>query len=165
MNLRDLLALAIKVAGLVLIVLLLSKLPEYLKGYLVLEKMTGESGLWVYLVPLMIPLSLAVLFLTFPYSISDRLVTRKTSFSSAKLRDVEVLAIRLLGLILLYFAISDLAYHMSSLMLTNSDAGQEMGVVPYDLSYLVATVVEMVFSLVLLLGAKSVQALLHRLER
>ncbi len=165
MNLRDLLALSMKTAGLVLIVLLVADLPEYLKGYLALEKMTGETGLWIYALPLLLPLLLAVLFITFPYSLSDRLICSKEDLSELNLERFEIMAMRLLGLVLLYLGVSDLAFHLSNFMLMRSDIGQEFGASAYNYPYLLATLVELVFALLLLMRARGIQALLHRLER
>ncbi len=162
MTIRELTALTIKISGLVLLVLVAAKLPEYFKSYLEQKEL---FPIWGYVVPLLIPAIIAIVLITAPFKVSDSVILGATRLShKGDLAQLEVIAIRVLGLLLLFWATSDLVYHVSNhLMMSSADPGFPGYV--YNYPYLIATVVELVFALWLLFGTNGVLALLRQVRR
>lgn len=167
MTLRDLTALTVKISGLVLFVLLVARLPEYLKSYIADGGYEGEFVFWIYFLPLVIPGIVALLFFTFPYSIANRMIATSPDRkeSNFDLAGIELILIRLLGLLLFYYALSDLVFHLTNFYYLKSDIGGDFSIESYNYAYLVATVAEFVFALWLLAGTGSVVRFMQKLRR
>ena len=165
MTLRDLTALTVKISGLVLFVLLVARLPEYLKSYIADGGNEGFYIFWVYFLPLVIPGIVALLLFNFPYSIANRIITTPADQNGAEfdLAGIELILIRLLGLLLFYFALSDLVFHLTNFYYLSSDING-FTIEAYNYAYLVATVAEFVFAFWLLAGTGSVVRFVQKLR-
>ena len=99
----DFTALAIKIAGLVLFVLVLSKIPEYTKSFLSVEKSGYTTNVLYYILPLAIVALACIMLFLFPYKISGKLIVTPTSQESSQPLEIhQIIGIRLLGLLLLF---------------------------------------------------------------
>ncbi len=168
MNLRDFTALAIKISGIVLLVIVASKLPEYFKAYLLEQAEMISASIWHYIVPLLIPSIVALLLITFPYKVSDSVLTKYSDSSNLKdLEGLEIIAYRFLGLLLLYWAVSDLVFHVSNYIMLKSLSQQQFPVSDHNHNYpyLIATIAEFAFAFWLLSGTKNVINILRRIRR
>lgn len=167
MTLRDLTALTIRISGLVLFVLVIARLPEYLKSYIADTDNTGVITFWIYFLPLTIPGLVSLLLFTFPYSIVNKIITppvNQKEFTS-DLVEIESILIRLLGLLLLYFSLSDLTFHLTNFYHYKIEFGESFSIEAYNYSYLFATAAEFVFAFWLLAGTKSVIKFTKKLRR
>jgi len=167
MTLRDLTALAIRISGVVLFVLIIAQLPEYLKAYIIDGGNAGSYIFWVYFLPLVIPGLASLLLFSFPYSISNKIITTSKEQNESKYdsAEIEVILIRLLGLLLLYNALSDLVFHLADILIFRNELGNNFPIEAYNYSYLFATIVEFIFSFWLLAGTSSVVRIVKKLRR
>lgn len=167
MTLRDLTALTIKISGVVLFVLIVARLPEYLKAFLTDSANSGPNVFWIYFLPLVLPALVSVLLFMFPITIANRIVTPSSNEVDTKLDlvSIELVLIRVLGLLLVYFAISDLVFHLSNLYLVKRDLGSNFSIQAYRYPYLIATAAEFIFAFWLLVGTRNVVNLIKKLRR
>ncbi len=167
MNIKDITALTIKISGIVLFVLVVAKMPEHFKGYLAAQEEVRSISIWHYIVPLLIPGIFAILLVAFPYKISSKLVFKENiqPDTDANLKRIEIIAIRILGLLLLYFAISDIVFHTSNYIMLRSINQQDFPVAAYNYPYIITTAVELLFALWLLAGTNNVISLLVKIRR
>ncbi len=166
MDIRDITALAVKISGIVLLVIVASKLPEYLKSYLAQLEALNPISIWHYVMPLLVPSIISALLITFPRMVSNSVIFNdKAVDSSIDLKAIEIIAIRVLGVLLLFWAVSDLVFHISNYMMYRSVNQDSFPLVAYNYPVLIATVVEFVFAAWLLMGTNSVVQLLRRIRR
>lgn len=162
MTLRDLAVLSIKISGIVLFVLVVSRLPEYLKSYLSDESSMGMAKFWIYFIPLLIPGVIAVFLFKFPMIIADQVVYGGGDVSKDEIDfdRLELMLIRILGLLLCFYAVSDLVFHLVNMFQLSRGSLFESSLSSYNYAYLLATGAEFAFAFWLLLGARSVVKLL-----
>ena len=167
MTLRDLTALTIKISGVVLFVLIVAKLPEYFKSFLTDSANFGSDVLWIYFLPLVLPALVSILLFAFPVTIANRFVASPNDEMDTKfdLVAIELVLIRTLGLLLLYFAISDLVFHLSNLYIVKSDLGDKFSIEAYRYPYLIATAAEFIFAFWLLVGTKNIVSFIKNMRR
>lgn len=94
LNTRDLIALTIKVAGLLLLVLAVAELPDSCQNYLAYNTGENESPIWWFLLPLSIKGIFGLLFFIFPYQISSTFIFQEEQEPPAKvvsIPDISVL--------------------------------------------------------------------------
>jgi len=164
MKLHDVTALAVKIAGLVLFIIVLSKMPEYVNSYLQFENSQNPISYIYYVLPLLIVGVACLLLFFFPYKISNYLLIESgttTITSSDFTNQLQTIAIRLLALLLLFWSISDLVFHFFVYFIYRDIVDPSYSAGTYDYPSLFATIAELVFSLVLLTRAKSISLYLN----
>lgn len=167
MTLRDITALTIKVSGIVLFIIVVARMPEYFKDYLTDQSAMVDGIAWRYIVPLLIPSIAALLLVLFPYSISDKVVFAAKSENEFKtqIHEIEIVAIRILGLLLLYWAISDAVFHATNFMMLKPEVQSDFPLSAYNYPYMITTVVEAICALWLLVGTRQVVYFLTKIRR
>lgn len=162
MKLHDVTALAIKLAGLVLFVLVLSKIPEYVNSYLSYPGSEHPYNYLFYVLPLFIVAIACLGLLFFPYTISNNLLfDSEASPSTDNINQYQIIAIRLLGLLLLFWSVSDAAYHVFVYLIYRDVIDLSYGGGTFDLPAFLTTCAEVIFSFVLLKKAKNISLLLN----
>ena len=164
MRIRDITALTIKVVGIFLFVLVVSRLPESLMAYLTVQAETEESLIGRFLVLLLAPVIFAVTLIIFPHKIDDAVIFRAGQDTNIDLSNIELIAIRMLGLFLLCSALFDLAIAVSTYILL-SYIDQLSMASQYNYPHFAATAVELLFALWLLAGKKSMFVFLRLVSR
>ena len=116
MKYSDLSALALKIAGLVLFVLVLSKMPEHFQSFKSFENAQASTSIVYHLLPWAIVSFACILLILFPYKISNKLIVQPED-TTDKLSDsaIQIIGIRLLGFLLLFWAALDRPIHRDSL--------------------------------------------------
>lgn len=169
MDYRQLSNLLIKIAGIVIIVFAVTAIPGHINSFLYQGQETlAKFALWVIL-PLIVPLIVGLLMWSFPRTITNRIFEKdlEASGSNRVAEEIERIAVTILGLILLFFALSDLTFNFVYVYFTNKE---NMGVItsfrisPEDWGHIIGTIVEIVFALIILLKAKGVVHFIRRLR-
>ena len=163
MKLHDVTALAVKIAGLVLFVIVLSKIPEYVNSYLQFENSQNPISYLYYVLPLLIVAVACLLLFFFPYKISNHLLIDSDSTVSPSnfANQLQAIAIRLLALLLLFWSISDIVFHFFVYFIYRDIVEASYGAGTYDYPSLFATFAELAFALVLLIKAKNISSYLN----
>ena len=148
---KDTITLSIRLAGLVLVIYTLSKTPVHSMAYTI----RPEYGLMSYLLPSLIPILVGIIMFMFPNTLGNNLSKASPEILSIEnpKRAVQIGCI-ILGIIFLFLSISDITYHIStaiSLWLSNK---YELTLASFDLPGFIATIIEILFSLVLILKSK-----------
>jgi len=150
---KDLTALCIRVSGLILIVLTLSYVPMYYVSYI----SQLENKILTYTLPILIPLFAGIILFKFPYSFSDTFIKINTeNLSELNLNEYLKLGLILIGFVLLFFSLSDLVYHLTKHYYLKAIPEIEISLLTFDYPSLIATIVELLFSLILITKTKSV---------
>ena len=164
MRLHDVTALAVKIAGLVLFVIVLSKMPEFVNSYLQFENSEIPLSYLYYILPLLIVGVACLLLFFFPYKISDYLLidSNTTITSSSEFANqLQTIAIRLLALLLLFWSISDIVFHFFVYFMYRDIVDASFGSDTFDYPSLFTTFVELAFAVILLTKAKSISVYLN----
>ncbi|MDH5178648.1 MAG: hypothetical protein OEZ39_19895 [Gammaproteobacteria bacterium] len=152
---KETITLSIRTAGLVLIIYTLAKTPVHTMAY----SIRPEYGILSYLLPFSIPIIAGILLFLFPNTIGNNLSKASPEILSVEnpKRLVQIGCI-VLGLVFLFFSISDAVVHVTiALMLWLSDK-HELGMLTFDIPGAVATVIEIIFSLFLIFKSKILAA-------
>jgi len=166
MKIHDVTSLAIKIAGLVLFVFVLSKIPEYVNSYLSYPGSEHPYNYLFYILPLFIVGVACLLLIIFPYTISNRLLFHAESITSPDaINQIQTIAIRLLALLLLFWSISDLVFYFFVYFLYRDVVEPSYSAGTYDYPSMYATVAEFVFACILLLRAKTISLHLTSVSR
>ena len=164
MKLHDVTALAVKIAGLVLFVIVLSKMPEYVNSYLQFENSQNPISYLYYVLPLLIVGIACLLLFFFPYKISNLLLIDSDTASASSsdfANQLQPIAIRLLALLLLFWSISDIIFHFFVYFMYRDIVDASYGADTFDYPGLFATFVELAFALILLTKAKFISSYLN----
>jgi len=169
MDYKDLTALLVKLVGAVLIFWSLAWLPSAISG--ALQAKIFWQGLLISVVPTLIPLLLAILLFTFPALIANKLIDgSKLENPHTFTKELELLALRLIGVYYLFRGGVDLVYHIAKLGLT-ARIYEAHGTPPPPSAWtpdlaanVVSTVVELCFALWLTLGSKGIVNVIHRIR-
>lgn len=169
MDYKDLTALLIKLIGAVLIFWSVAWLPSVISSAFQV-KLFWEYALF-FVAPAIVPLLLAVLLFTFPASIANKLVDgSKLESPQTFMRELELLALRLIGVFYLFRAGVDLVHHIAKVGLT-ARIYEASGSLPPPTAWtpdlaanVVATIVELCFALWLTLGGKGIVSAIHRIR-
>ncbi len=164
MDYKDLTNILMKVVGAIIIAYTIVGIPTYIAYYFAQQEESLFNFLLLSMVPMVIPLLLGALLFTFPNAIANRIIKKSDVESSFDSKELEMVAFAVLGMYLLFNVVSDLFFHLVSLYLANTkglpyDTGADH---PYAL--IIATLAELAFALYLLLGSKSLVAVLRSLR-
>jgi len=169
MDLRQLSSLLIKIAGLVIIIFAITGIPGYINSYLYQENGT-LLGFFVFtIIPLIFPLIIGSLMWKFPNSITNKIIEAEGDLSTNKqlLSELERIAMTILGLILLFYGLSDLIYNFAYVYSSNSQNQETLStfkVSPENWGHILGTFVEIIFSLFLLFKSKGLLKLLNKIR-
>ena len=158
MKLHDVTALAIKISGIVLLVLTLSRIPGYVNLYLSFAGTNTPVNYLLFALPLLMVAIACVLLIFFPYKISNVLLFNAEATLQPSVLDNTILTIGiiLLGILLLFWSVSDLAYHFFVYFLYRDSIDPSYSAATYDYPSLYATVVEFAFAAIMLLKSKTI---------
>ncbi|MFK5947425.1 MAG: hypothetical protein QM500_01485 [Methylococcales bacterium] len=164
MSLHDVTALAVKIAGLVLFVIVLSKIPEYTKSYLQFKNSQIPINILYYILPLLIVGFACLLLFLFPYKISNYWVldTDTINTSSSEFADnLQIIAIRLIGLLILFWSVSAIVYSVFVYLMYRDIGSVSYEANTFNYPELFSTLVNSGIAVVLLKKARNISALLN----
>ena len=162
MKYSDLSALAIKIAGLVLLVLLLSGLPEHIELLKSTQSAYSPVSVFYVALPIAVVILASVMLILFPYKISNKLIINPDDAINLPPDNIiQVIGIRLIGFLLLFWAISDLVYYFFLYFIYRDMIEASFGAGTYDYAALLATVAELIFALFLLFRAKLISGYIN----
>jgi len=169
MDYKDVTALLLKIVGAALVFWYIAWLPSTIFG--ALDAKTLAQAIALSIVPGLLPLLLGIFLFMFPATISNKLIDgSKLAPTATGFREFEVLALRVVGVIFVFRALVDLAYHLARVAVTNSiyDAyGSSRPPTPWSLETaagVIATVVELGLALWLAVGTQGLVRLLDRVR-
>ncbi len=145
-------------AGLILIVYTVANLPAHSMAYTI----RPEYGIMSYILPSMIPIIIGVLLLKFPFLVSSHLhkeARKKIDLDQFQLTKIFCI---LIGIVFLFFAISDLIFYISTALILYFSDNYELSLLTFDYASAIATIIELGFSLVLIGKAGSIATFVAR---
>lgn len=169
MDLRQLSALLVKISGMVVIVFAVSGIPGYINSFLHQGQDTFVNfSAWV-LSPLAFPLFIGLLMWSFSKSITNKIIKDGTGpiDSNEFLVEIERIAITVLGIILLFFALSDQTFNLIFIYITSKEnfgSLMTIKVSAEDWGHIAGTTVEILFSLVLIARAEGITYIIRKLR-
>ena len=171
MSYKELTALLIKVGGLVIVVVMISLLPSYVSAGIGALETSWFAFFAVAILPLLFPLTVGILMLVFPGTISNRIIPggKLSELPNIYLPQLERLAMTLLGVYLLFRAISDFVFQLSKLLwvrhLISIGEVPTLSYLPPDtVGYLIATVVEGAVAIWLTVGSAGILAFVRKVR-
>ena len=173
MDYRDLTALLVKIAGAVLLINVFLVLPDYVTGAFRQYSSSFPTALFAAIFPLLFPLIGGLFLLVFPRTIVNQLVRGEplSSQSPEFLRQIEQIALSILGFYVLFRATSDLVAQLARIFWLRHVESPHMTNVPFGswiaaegFSILAATVIEFVVGLWFLFGAKSILTFVRKMR-
>lgn len=163
MNYKDLTALLIKIGGLIIVVSMISFLPSYVSAGIGALETSWFAFFAVAILPLLFPLLAGILMLVFPGTIGNRIIPAEklSELPTTYLPQLERLAMTLLGVYLLFRAISDLVLNLSKLfwvrhLMSIGELSAPSYLLPDTVGYLAATVVEGAIAIWLTIGSSGI---------
>ena len=127
-----------------------------------------NAALYSYLA-LMVGLLLVSIYLWyFPLTVSSRLVAFRgegaTDAGSASSSEIQTVGFTVLGMYLLFNVVSDIIYWLTILFIGNRNNNVDFSLSADQISGMVATCVELVFSVALLLGASGITKTINKIR-
>lgn len=165
MDYREISKLFIKLTGLLIIAYSVVYLPYEIRSVLDPrpESVSIVQYIGVKIVPYLLPVILGGLLWFFPGTLTNTFVKGESQANGKgeTLEKLEIVAVSVLGLYLLFKAISDLTYHISLISIT----GGLRPSTPVDqVALVISTILEFILAAILLLKAKGIVYLLTRLR-
>ena len=71
------------------------------------------------------------------------------------------LGLILIGFVLLFYSISDIVFHATNYIILKNDIGMEMSILNYDYPSVIATLIELIFSLALITKTKNIVSFIN----
>ena len=169
MDYKDLTALLAKLTGAVLLFWYISSLPSLIPG--ALQAPSFWWAVFVNIVPSIVPLLLAIVLFVFPATVTNKLVNgNKLNTDAAFLAELEILALRLIGVFYVFNSIVDLATHFAKVLITPS-IYEKMGMIAPPTAWTLdtaawtlSTFVELGLALWLVFGAHGIANAIQRLR-
>jgi hypothetical protein len=166
MKIIDLTALAIKVAGIALFVIVLSKIPDYAQFIYTAEQNKYTVSVVYLVLPLVIVAAACIVLFLFPYKLSNKLiVTPDTTEPSDLSNTYQVIGIRLLGLLLLFWSVSDMVFTLFSYLMLRDPSKSLVSVSTISYPYVIATTIEILFALFLLRYSNKISAYINEINK
>lgn len=169
MDYKDLTLLLIKIGGLVIVVAMIGLLPSYVSAGIVALETSWFAFFTVAILPLLFPLLAGILMLVFPSTIGNRIIPAEklSELPTTYLPQLEQLAMTLLGIYLLFKAISDLVLNLSKLfwahhLINIGELRASNYLFPDTVGYLAATVVEGAIAIWLIIGSSGILAFVRK---
>ena len=159
---KDFSTLSVRIAGLVLIVITLAKLPVHSMAYTI----RPEYGILSYALPSIIPIVAGIILYMFPKTFSAAFVrVAPDSFKVDRPDELLRIGLILTGVALLFFSLSDIVFHSSSLAFLYYSDSYELSIISFDYPSFIATVIELIFSLALIFRARTLIEYLRKQSR
>ncbi len=159
---NDISTLSVRIAGLVLVVITLAKLPVHSMAYTI----RPEYGILSYALPSIIPIVAGIILYIFPKTFSGALISvAPDSFKIDKPNELLRIGMILTGVALLFFSVSDLVFYFSTMVLLYYSDSYELSLMAFDYPGLIATVIELIFSLALICRAETIIEYLRKKSR
>lgn len=156
--------LVLKLFGLGLLVYAVTSLATFLPPLLAGRHGTELEVVVSYFAPMVVPVLLGTFLWFFPSPVANTIVRfdpASKSLEAGWAPELESIGVALLGLFLLYRAVSDLVYYVMDHQAKVAMLGNVRA--PDDFNALItATIVELVFALILILRAKGIVSLLRK---
>jgi len=166
MDIKQLSSLLVKVAGIVLIVYAISGIPNNINSYLFQGKDTAINfAVWV-IIPVLFPFLIGMAMWKFPTIITNKVINGVSNeVEGNTFRELELIALTILGLVLLFFALSDITFNLIYVWATNQVNNSPVSALlisPEDWGHIAGTFVEIIFALVLLFRSKGVIGIIKK---
>jgi hypothetical protein len=162
----DLTALAIKISGIFLFVLAISMIPDYVSTYVSIEKGARSVNVLYVIAPFFIVAIACTMLLLFPYKISNKLiVAADLSERNHSTSLYQLIAIRLLGVLLLFWSVSDMVFTLGTYLMLRDVTETAVPISALNYPYLVATGVELVFAIVLIRNSNRISTYLDEISK
>jgi hypothetical protein len=159
---KSVVRLVLKLFGLGLIIYAVSSLATFLPPLLAQR---SEIGLLVsYFIPMAVPILLGAFLWFFPSRVANTIVRSDPASKSMEAGwapELESIGVALLGLFLLYRAVSDLVYYVMEHQAKAAMLGNVRALDDFN-ALMTATIVEFVFALILMLRAEGIVSLLRK---
>ena len=140
-------SMAVRIAGLFLIVFTLAHIPVHTMAYTI----RPEYGILSYSLPSIIPFLAGILLYRFPDTVSKAFVNvAPDSFKIEKPKELIFIGSKLIGIVFFFFSLSDLAFHLSTALSLYFSSNYELSLLTFDYPSAIATVVEFMLSLALI---------------
>lgn len=150
---KEITSLGVRLAGLILIIYTLSNVPMYYLSYI----SQLENSAIAYSLPLLIPLIAGVILFKFPSSFSDTFIKIETKdLNKPETTEYLYLGLVLVGVFLLFYALSDIVFHISNYLLLKNFTVIEPTMLNFDYPGLIATFIELIFSIALITKTKPI---------
>ncbi len=167
MDLRQISKLLIKISGMVVIVFAITGIPSYITGYIIQSANAPVNLVTWVLVPLIFPLIIGSVMWFFPGAINNIIIGHNSelSLNNKTLNELERIAVTVLGLALMFFALSDMAFHITYVVASNYLDSAKLTTITISAEnwgFILATLVEIVFALYLLIKANGLLLLLRK---
>ena len=164
----ELTRLLVKIAGAYVLVWAITEIPAFISYYFMLNlaEESALSFLGVSVIPFILVVMLGIALIYFPGMISSALIKgERDNKSEDNIKTLQLVAFRVLGLYLLFRAVSDLTYHVSSLLLNKKEHNifNTPDLTLY--SNIFATSAEFIFAAILIMGAKNIIQLLEKMRQ
>jgi formate hydrogenlyase subunit 3/multisubunit Na+/H+ antiporter MnhD subunit len=166
MKIIDLTALSIKIAGIVLFVIVLSKVPDYVQFFYTAEKNQYTVSELYLALPIVIVAAACIGLFLFPYKLSNKLiVTPDTTDQSHISNAYQTIGIRILGLLLLFWSVSDMVFTLFNYLMLRDPSETLVSVSTVSYPYVIATTVEILFAIFLLRYSSKISAYINEINR
>ena len=151
----------IRFTGLILIAFAITKFPMHYFSYI----SQLENSLFAYFAPLLLQLTIGIVFFALPQTISDMVIEIKdTAISEIETDKILYICIIITGLFFLFYSLSDIVYHISNYYFLKNQIEDEISILNYDYPGAIATVVELLYSLSLIFKTKSIMLLIRKVN-
>jgi len=169
MDYRELSKLLIKVAGMVVIVIAITSIPSHINGFLYQGHDTFLNFIKWVLFPLSLPLIVGYLMWSFSGTITNKIIEKniEPAINTVALKEIEQIAVTILGLILMFYSLSDIVFNIMYVLAENaghSIMSTEFRVSAENWGHIAGTLVEVLFALTLLSKTNGVILLLNKLR-
>lgn len=168
MNYRDLTNILLKIAGVVLIVFAIIWIPAYVSYFFAQQDRSLLTFIGMSVIPFSAPLTAGFMLLLFPATISNRIIAgcEDPAGKGVDLPGLERVAFSVIGVYLLSRVVSDMAYHITSLVLLAEAGGGDHYNTGYEHPYalIAATLAEFGMALYLLLGSAGLVRVLNKVR-
>ena len=166
MKIIDLTALAIKVAGIVLFVIVLSKVPDYAQFFYTAENNKYTVSIIYLVLPLVIVVAACIGLFLFPYKLSNKLIVTPDTTDQSDINNAyQMIGIRLLGLLLLFWSVSDMVFTLFNYLMLRDPSKTLVSVSTVSYPYVIATTVEILFAIFLLRYSSKISAYINEINR
>ncbi len=148
---KDLSNISVRIVGLALVVYALAWLPSQHYIY----TLRPESEYLLFIIPSLIPAIAGFIMLYFPITIGRKI--EQSIPDTIKIDDPSAIlniGCILIGLLLLFYSISDLVFHLSTMAILGYSPQAELSELTFDYPSLIATIFELMFALLLVLKSK-----------
>ena len=153
----------------VVIVFAITGIPGYITSYIIQSANAPVNLVTWVLVPLILPLIIGSVMWFFPGAINNKIIGHDSelSLNNKTLNELERIAVTVLGLILMFYALSDITFHIVYVVAQNHEASAKLNtfmVGAENWALIFATVVEIMFALYLLIKTNGLLLLLSKLR-